>query len=59
MDNITTDTETFNKEIIWDSKKKLFEIHFKKEILDNKYRLANLTYDDLEFNKAIEYLAYL
>ena len=46
----------FNDEVIWDSKKPLFEIYFKKEIIDNRYRLSYFNVPDLDFDKALIYL---
>lgn len=58
MDNdISSD---FNSEVIWDSNRDLFEIYFKKEIMDNKYHLAIITMNDesLPLEKALDYLKY-
>lgn len=53
-------TKTFNQEIIWDSKKPLFEMYFKEEIIKTKYRLSNLEIDkEMTFEEALKYLKFV
>lgn len=50
----------FNSEIIWNSKKPLFDIYFKEEIFKNRYRLSMYELNEnLTFKSALRHLKYL
>jgi hypothetical protein len=51
---------SFNEEIIWETKKDLFDIYFKKEIMQKRYRFTFVDMSEkLEFDKGLAYLKYL
>jgi len=48
---------TFSDEIIWDSKKPLFNTYFRDLIIKNKYKFASIDIpENMEFEAALEYL---
>ena len=47
---------TFNQEVIWDSNKPLFDIYFKEQIINKRYKFAYLDVDEtLSFEESLEF----
>lgn len=48
----------FNKEVIWDSKKPIFDLYFRDNIMKSKYRYALVQIqENLSFEKSLRVLS--